>query len=210
MSFWDMRGPEYEDLSSNYGSSGGGGFGGMIGDIGKSFLGAVAPKLASLGTGFLASKLFPGTPAKTQIVDTRQGQQIAGANAALQRLQSIQSNPLSFGLPGDPYDVNTPAGRKRQDIISQSRNADAARGALNTGGSAIREQDALNRAIGGEYNNIWSSSQGVLAQQPQQHLIQKPAQENPWAKLLTGAIAPGAAAGADVGTQALLRKWGII
>lgn len=153
-----------------------------------------------------ASALFPGTPAKTTITDTRQPQTIAGSDLGLARLNALNANPMSFGLPGDPYDINTPAGKKRYDIIKQVRSADAARGMLNTGGSGVRETDALNRAIGEAYNTVWKDASGVLAAQPPQQLQQIPAQPNPWAKLLAGALGPAASKTTDY----LLGKWGVM
>jgi hypothetical protein len=173
------------------------------GGIGGGIAQAAIPGLAQLGTGYLASQIFPDTPGKQQLVDPRTTEQIGGQQGQLQaqqqglaRMTSLQQNPMSFGLPGDPYDVNTPAGRKRQDIIKGQRSADAARGALNTGGSAARETSALNRAIGDSYNQIWGQSADVAGRGvggPGLQYTTTPGQQNPWGKLVASAAAPVAA-----------------
>lgn len=201
------------------GSGGGGGwwdnFASGLGKIDWGGLGgglaqAAIPGLASLGTGYLASKIFPDTPGKQQLIDPRTTEQIAGQQGQLQgqqgqlqaqqsglaRMTSLQQNPLSFGLPGDPYDPSTPAGQRRYDITKSQRSADAARGALTTGGSAVRETSALNRAIGDSYNQIWGQAAGVAGQGvggvggPSLQYAQVPGVQNPWGKLVASAATP--------------------
>lgn len=183
------------------------------GGIGSEIAQAAIPGLASLGTGFLASKIFPDTPGKQQLVDVRTPEQTASQQAQLQgqqgqlqtqqqglaRMTSLQQNPMSFGLPGDPYDPNTPAGRRRYDITKGVRSADAARGALTTGGSAARETTALNRAIGDSYNQIWGQAAQVGGMGiggiggPSLQYAQIPGAQNPWGKLVASAATPVAA-----------------
>jgi hypothetical protein len=105
-------------------------------------------------------------------------------------MTALQNNPASFGLPGDPNDVNTPAGRRRYDITKTSRSADAARGGLNTGGSAMRENTALNQAIGDAYNQVWGGAANVAQAGPGLTYAQIPGQQNPWGKLVASAATP--------------------
>jgi hypothetical protein len=198
--------------------SGGGGmwdnFSAGLGKIDWGGLGQAAiPGLASLGTGYLASKLFPDTPGKQQLIDPRtteqqtsqqnqlQGQQnqLQTQGMGLARMSALEQNPMSFGLPGDPYDVNTPAGKRRYDITKSQRSADAARGALDTGGSAVRETTALNRAIGDSYNQVWGQAAGIAGQGvggiggPSLQYETTPGVQNPWGKLVASAATPVAA-----------------
>lgn len=182
-----------------------GSLGGGLAGVGKDIAGAAIPAAAGIGTGMLINKLMPGTPAKANLVDTRQGVTQTGANMALDRARNIQANPESFGLPGDPNDPNSPAGKKRYDIVQGSRNADAARGMFSTGGSAARETNALNTAVGNEYNKVWGDSMSTLASQPAMSGYLSQAEENPWAKLLGGAVSPAV----SKGMSSLLANWGM-
>jgi hypothetical protein len=148
---------------------------------------------------------MPGKDPSVKLVDTRQGVTQTGANMALDRAKNIQANPESFGLPGDPNDPNSPAGKKRYDIVQGSRNADAARGMFSTGGSAARESNALNTAVGNEYNKVWGDSMSTLSSQPAMQGYIAPGQENPWGKLLAGAVSPAV----SKGMSALLSNWGM-
>lgn len=208
MSFGDL-------ISLDFGGGGGGGgfdWGGLLGkigggfaDIGKGALSAGLPALAGAGVGAGINALLPGKSAQVNLVDPRQGVTQAGGQMALERAQNIMRNPTSFGLPGDPSDPSTPAGKKRYDITQGVRSADAARGAFMTGGSAARETSALNRAVGDEYSRIFESSMGTLAgQQPMAGYV-SPAQENPWAKILGGAVSPAV----SKGLSSLLANWGM-
>jgi hypothetical protein len=78
-------------------------------DAAKGFAGQVAPAAGQAATGMLINKMFPGTPAKTRLLDTRQPEMQQGATMASEGLSNLQKNPISFGLPGIPDDVNTPA-----------------------------------------------------------------------------------------------------
>ena len=161
-------------------------WGGLGGQLGK----AAIPGLAALGTGAIASQVFPDTPGKQQLVDTRTNQQIGAQGQGLSRMTALQNNPASFGLPGDPNDVNTPAGRKKYDLTKTFRSGEAARGMLNTGGSAQRENAALNQAIGDSYNNIWSGAANVAQAGPGLTYATIPGQQNPWGKLVASAATP--------------------
>lgn len=182
-----------------------GSLGSGLADLGKGVAGAAIPAAAGAGAGMLINKLMPGTPDKLNLVDTRQGVTQAGANMALDRARNIQANPESFGLPGDPNDPNTAAGKKKYDIVQGSRNADAARGMFSTGGSAARETNAVNTAVGNEYNKIWGDSMNTLSAQPAMSGYVKGAEENPWGKLLGSAVNPAV----SKGMSALLANWGM-
>ena len=213
MGWLDGLGSAFSNLfSSGAGSSGsalvsepGMDWGSGFMDLGKNVAKEAIPGLVSTGIGLGANALFPGKQQSANLVDTRQGVTQQGAQMALGRAQNIQANPASFGLPGDPYDVNTPAGKRRYDITKTSRSADAARGGLNTGGSAVRENNALNTAVGNEYNKVWGDSMGTLAGQQGMSGYMSPAEENPWAKLVGGAVSPAV----SKGLSALLADWGM-
>lgn len=192
----DSGGGMWDNFASGLGKIDWGGMGGGL-------MSAAIPGLASLGTGYLASKIFPDTPGKQQLIDPRtteqqgsQQNQLQAQGMGLARMSALEQNPMSFGLPGDPYDVNTPAGKRRYDITKSTRSADAARGGLNTGGSAVRETTALNRAIGDSYNQIWQGAAGVAGSGvggPSLQYTTTPGVQNPWGKLVASAATPVAA-----------------
>jgi hypothetical protein len=173
-------------------------------DFGKSAAVSAAPTLAGAAAGYGLNQLFPGTPAGAKLVDTRQGVTQQGANMALDRARNIQQNPTSFGLPGDVNDPNSPAGKKKYDIIQGSRSADAAR-SFNTGGSAQRETNALNTAVGNEYNKVWGDSMNTLQGQTPMAGYRTDAQPNPWGQMLAGAVDPMV----SKGLKDLLSAWGM-
>ena len=181
-----------------------GSIGSGFGSLAKGALSAGIPAVGSGLAGLAIKQMFPGQPAGHRLVDMRQDVTRTGANMALERAQNIQRNPNSFGLPGDPMDVNTPAGQRRYSIIKSVRDADAAR-SFNTGGSAQRESTALNKAVGDEYNAVMNSSMGTLQGQPQMAGYQTPAQEDPWGKMLAGAVSPAV----SKGLSRLLADWGM-
>jgi hypothetical protein len=175
------------------------------GKLGASFLSGMAPTLASTGFGALMNQLMPGQPGKNRLVGTRTPQQQGAQQMGFDRLSSLQNNPSNFGLPGDASDINTPAGRRRWDIVNQSRSADAGRGMFSTGGSAQRETDALNRAQGADYNSAWNSAAQASLGGPGMSIQSTPAQPNPWAGLIAGGAAPGI----QSGVSNLLKMWGL-
>lgn len=177
----------------------GGGMWGGFGKLGLDLLGSSLPSLLGGAAGYGFNALFPG---KTQLIDQRNPEQRGAAGMNFSRMSALQQNPNSFGLPGDPEDPNSPAGRKKYGIVQSSRSADAARGAFTTGGAAQRETNALNDAVGREYNTIWNqSSQNAMAG-PGMTMQQK---ENPWAKILGGVVSP-AISGI---TGSILRNFGL-
>lgn len=186
-------------INMDSGSSGGGNSWGGFGKLGMDLLGSVGPGLLGSAAGYGFGALMPG---KTTLTDTRNPQQRGAAAMNMDRLSALQANPTSFGLPGDPNDPNSPAGKKRYDITQASRNADAARGMFTTGGSAQRETNAMNTAVGNEYNNIWNQSSQQASAGPGMNMQ---TQENPWAKLFSGMIGP-AVSGTAAG---VLRNFGI-
>ena len=180
-------------------SSGGGSSWGGFSQLGKDILGGVLPGLAGMGVGALANKLMPGTPQK--LVDTRTPEQQGLARTGFSALQTLQQHPNSFGLPGDPEDPNSPAGRKLYGIRQQSRSADAARGMFTTGGSAQRETNAIQDSANNAFATL-AKTYGDQAGVGGMNLTA--AQENPWAKLLTGFGGP-ALSGA---TSNILSRYG--
>lgn len=220
-SVWDLG--STQTALQNPGWQGGGNQGwdwqGGFADIGKGLANAAIPGLAGVGMGALINQLMPGQKAKSRLVDARtpeaiQGNQtgLASAGMAQQRALGLQANPTSFGLPGDPMDPSTAAGKKRYDIVNSSRAADAARGMFSTGGSAARETNALNEAVGNEYNKIWDSSMNQMqggaqvgGQNGQMLMQSAPGQPNPWAGLVAGTLAPST----SQTMSELLKRWGM-
>ena len=179
----------------------GSGFAGIGKDIAKSTL----PALAGAGASMAINKLMPGKEAKPVLVDTRQGVTRAGGDMALDRAKNIQQNPTSFGLPGDPNDPSTPAGKKKYDIVQNARSADAARGSFTTGGSGARETNAVNTAVGNEYNKVWGDSMNTLSGQPAMEGYMSKAEENPWGQIIGAAVSPAV----SKGLSSLLAQWGM-
>ena len=174
----------------DFGGGGGDSSGWMsgFGQLGKDLLGGVLPGLAGLGVGALANKVLPGQGAK--LVDTRTPEQRGLAQSGFSSLSTLQQNPNSFGLPGDPEDPNSPAGRKLYGIRQQSRAADAARGMFTTGGSIQRENNAVTDASNNAFATLaktYGDQAGVGGMK-----MTEP-QENPWAKLITGIGGPAVA-----------------
>lgn len=178
--------------SSNWdwGSIAKGGFQGLMGAV-PGMLGAAA------GYGF--NSLMPG---KTTLTDTRNPQQKQLAQSGMSSLSALQANPNSFGLPGDPEDVNSQAGRKLYGIRQQARGADAARGMFTTGGSAQRENNAVTDASSAAFNQLNQTYGQQAAQGPGMTLQSKP---NPWAQLFSGIASP-AVSGIASG---ILQKFGL-
>jgi hypothetical protein len=178
----------------------------------KGFLGNLVPAAGAAATGMLIDRMFPGTPGKARAIDMRQPEMQWGAGAAQSRLTNLQANPNSMGLPGDPNDPNSPAGRRLYMIRKNARSASAASGALETGGHAERETNAVNNAIGNEYDRAYSSGfRDLQAMTPQLQFQMEPATKNPWAEILTNAVAPGIQkglkAGTDIGLDAAIKRW---
>ena len=174
----------------------------------QGFLGSLVPAAGAAATGLLIDRMFPGTPGKARAVDMRQPEMQRGAGMAESRLANLQRNPNSFGLPGDPEDPNTPAGRRLYQIRKNARSASAAAGGLETGGHAQRESDAVNAAIGNEYNQIQNQGFQNLGQMtPQLQFQQEAPQTSPWSKILTSALAPGIKSGLQSATDAAMKKW---
>lgn len=198
---WGLNGPGGGTPPQSQGFDWANGFA----SLGKGLLKDFLPGAASTAAGGLINKFMPGRGQTNQLQDTRNPEQQQAAQFGMNRVNSLTANPSGFGLPGDPSDINTPAGRKTWDIRNSSRSADAARGMSNTGGSAQRETDALNRAIGGEFNTSMNSGLQAAGSGYPMHVNQTPAQDNPWAKLLGSALDPAI----RNSMTSMLQKWGL-
>jgi len=169
-------------------ASGGGGYGDAFKSLGSG--------AAQLGAYALINKLFPSTPNRVISPDTRTEQGTAAENLRLQNAGSA-SGALSNARAGklDPY--------MEQQVRRRSRSADAARGMLETGGSAGREtnavQEELNRVLNREAGNVSNMTSGY-AQRP---AMSMPGHENPWAKVITAALMPGIGQAGKTGAGAL-------
>jgi hypothetical protein len=165
------------------GDTGGGGWGGFK-SLGMDLAKSTLPNVLGAAAGYGINALMPG---KTSLVDTRNPQQKQLAQSGMSSLSNLNNNPNSFGLPGDPEDVNSQAGRKLYGIRQQNRSADAARGMFSTGGSVQRENNAVTDAS----NNAFAQLQQTYGQQAGQGagMTMKSA-DNPWAKLLAGIASP--------------------
>ena len=167
---------------------------------GKGFLGSLVPAAGAAATGMLINKMFPGTQGKARALDLRQPEMQRGSQMALSRLQNLERNPNSFGLPGDPDDPNTPAGQRLIQLRRNQRAASAARGGLETGGHEVREREAVNDAIINSYNQVQNQGfQNLGAMSPQLQLDKEPGRPSPWGTILTRALAPAVKTG--------LEKW---
>ncbi len=190
------------------GNSGGGGDSPWYMKAAGGFLGGLVPAAGAAATGMLIDKMFPGTPGKSRAVDLRQPEMQRGAVMAENRLANLQKNPNSFGLPGDPEDINTPAGQRMYMLRKNYRSAAAAGGRLETGGSQRGEADMINKAVGDEYNTAMNSGFSNLnSMTPQLQFQNEPGKENPWSRILTSALAPGVKTGAQAGMDVINKKW---
>mgnify|MGYP001594934991 CR=1 FL=1 len=168
------------------------------GQAGGAFARSLIPAVGQAGTAMLLSRMFPGSPGVGRALDLRTQDMQTGSGMAMRRLQNLEANPNSFGLPGDPNDPNTPAGKRLYQIRANQRSASAASGRLETGGHEVREQDAVNQAIANEFNQNYNSGFGNLAaMNPPSQFNYRPPQENPWAKILTTALAPAVGKGIE-------------
>lgn len=168
------------------------------GDTFKSIGHEAAPGLAQLGFGAITNAAFPSKGAKVIGLDPRTAQGAAAENLRLGNA-SAASDALGRARKGelDPF--------MEQQVRKRSRAADAARGMLETGGSGVREnnavQEEVNRTINREAGNVSTMTSGYTPQA----FTQMPAQENPWAKLFTAALAPAVGKGG----QRLYDRWAL-
>ena len=196
----------FSSIGGSGDSGGGGGWLNILKSLGVDIGKAALPELIKAGVGAGVGALLPGQPARAQLLDTRQPEARTGSSMALARLQALQNNPMSFGLPGDPNDPSTPAGKRLYGLRSSRRSADAGRGMLETGGSATREMNDINSAIAGEYNSAMNSGFGNLAAlSPPMVTREVPKQDNPWAKLIMAAVGPGIDAAGK--SKAANKRW---
>ena len=164
----------------------------------QSFGKEVGPALGgALGAGF-ANMAFPGQGERVIGADVRTG---TGQAAEGLRFQGAQG--ASKALMNARAGVLDP--RLEQKVRSRQRNADAARGSLETGGSGRREtdaiQDELDRVIQRESGNLNSMTSGYQSLSPQR----MSATRNPWADLLSNAVGPSI----QKGLKNSWGKWGL-
>jgi len=152
----------------------------------KDFLRDMAPGVGEALAGGAINMMMPGTPSKVMSFDPRTGTGQAAEGLRLGAAQSASS--MLQNAFTSPYGALTPEEQYR--IRKNTRSADAARGALETGGSGYREGTALEtantnrlRELYGNVGNLTSNYQPMQIQQIQ-------GAENPWARLLTSSLAP--------------------
>ena len=166
----------------------------------KDFAKEIAPGVGAAAAGAGIQAFMPGTPSRVMQVDPRTATGTAAENLRLGAAgQAASKLNASFT---DPYGALTPEEQAR--VKKTTRSADAARGMLETGGSAVREREALsaeNTARQRElYGNVGNLTQGYAPRSV--NVI--PGQESPWARILTAALAPSIGKGFG---SALQRWW---
>ena len=194
-------------LGGEFGSGGGGGsssgstwgipdfmesmWGGFKG-LAKEIMPIALPALV----GGAASMAFPGEKPKIVGTDPRTGQ---GRQAEQIRLHAAGSMGSALN---DPFAGLT--SEEQYHIKRGSRSADAARGSFETGGSAERENQAMQAAIANRrQQNLGNLNAFTSGYQPMN--VQGVAgQENPWASLITKAVGTR---NAQEGFKRLSDKW---
>ena len=170
-------------------------FGGMFGgfkDLAKEILPIALPAIIGGAT----NMLFPGEKPKIVGTDVRTG---AGQGAEQIRLNA--AGGLGASLQ-DPFAGLT--GEEQYQIKRTSRAADAARGMLETGGSAERENQQMRLAVAQRrQQNLGNLNAFTSGYQPQ-NVTPMAGQENPWAKLITGVAGSKQA---QQGFGKLIDKW---
>ena len=183
------------------------------GSIGKEFLKGAAPGIGQAAVGAGAQALFPGQGGKVIGLDARtpEGKQ---ADASRLTIQGKAADELMKGLSDKHYGTLSPEMQAADldDIRRQRRSTDAARGMLETGGSGRREaqdtraymrdrENERNATINQRFGQAYAGTQGFNPQST----FQTPATTNPWAKILTSALAPGV----GKGIEKSLERWAI-
>ena len=173
-------GGEGQTFGGGGGSSGGGLtdlLGGLFGgfkDLSKEILPVLLPAIL----GGAAQMAFPGEKPKIVGTDIRTG---AGREAENIRLGAAGQMGQSLS---DPFSGLTP--EEQYQTRRTSRSADAARGMLETGGSAQRENTAMLNAISNRrQQNLGNLGSFTSGYQPM-NVKSVEGQENPWAKIITG------------------------
>lgn len=162
----------------------------------KDFAKEIAPGIGSALVGGAANFLFPGTPARIIGMDPRTSNMSQAETTRLGTASMAQSR-LAAALRGelDPY--------TEKQVRARSRNADAARGMLETGGSAEREREAIQAALQEEIKSGFGNVDKFTSGYTPLSIAQTPASENPWSKLIGASVAPAAGKAIKAGLQ----KW---
>ena len=200
----------WKDLDWGRGfSSIGRGLGQGTGSVLSETIRGLAPGLGYLAAASGAQRLFPGTPQKVISPDVRTPEAVKAEgyrNTAAERLLGLAEQERGPNLD-EKFEGLTP--REEQRIKSRVRAADAARGMSETGHSAVREREALEDASlkrelafedvklrkeglrSTNRRDLYSSLIGATGGYQPRGLQHIPGEENPWARILTDALAPG-------------------
>src|SRR3990167_1128019 len=165
----------------------------------KSFGKEVAPGIGAAGAGALIQRMMPGSPGKILSPEARTPE---GTSAEALRLKTAgrASQQLESSFT-DPYGGLTPEEQAR--IKKESRSADAARGMLETGGSAVREREALELASRNRQRELYGNVGSLTSGYTPRGVVSVPGEQNPWANILTMALAPAV----GKGFGGLINRW---
>lgn len=167
----------------------------------KAFGKELAPGIGAAATGGLLNLMMPGSNAQVIGTDPRT---TAGRGAEDLRLQAAQTANTQLQRSfTDPYGALSPEEQER--IRKTSRSADAARGALETGGSAYRETTALSDANRQRTQDLYGQVGTLTGGYTPLAVNVVPGIKNPWAEILAGVLAPSV----GKGFGAVANKWWI-
>lgn len=148
-------------------------------DLGSSILKSLIGPAIGAGIGVAGNALFPG-----------QGPQIIGTDPRSQEMTEAERLRLSSGniaakryhalSTGDYSGIEDELGR----VKAGSRNADAARGAFRTGGSKLREQDAVSRYVAQARAQAGQEAGTFTSGYQPKTISNVPAQPSPWSKII--------------------------
>jgi hypothetical protein len=184
-SFWDTL---RQSFSNFFGSEG---F--------KAVAGEVVPALAGGAVSALSTTMFPGTPERQIGMDTRtgtgqgaEGIRYGAAKGAGRQYQAALRGEL------DP--------REEQLLRQRERSASAASGSLETGGHVVRERNAIADQVGRNRRDLAGQVGTLTSGYSNLTPYRVGAQASPWAKLLSGAVAPALTKGVSEGWK----RWSAI
>lgn len=187
--------------------------------LGQDIVRGVVPSLAAGGVAAGLQGLFGesrGTPDKSQLLVTdvrtpemlqAEKSRLAGVSRAEQDLGRAMSNPLYGTLSAEMQAADI------EEIKRQRRNADAARGMLETGGSAGREMEDIRKyrrdreserigeieKLRGQVGSLTSGFQSLA---PSVLSVGgTPPQQSPWARIAMGGLVPGVYEGMRTNAQ---------
>lgn len=159
----------------------------------------IAPGLGMAAAGAGLQALMPGTPARVIGVDPRT--ETGGAAEAARLGAAQRATGQLEGSFTSPYGALTP--EEIAAIKKQVRSASAATGKLETGGHAKRETEAIQEANRAKQQQLYGNVAQLTSGFQPRGVVSTPGAANPWANILTQALAPSI----GKGFGALINKW---